>query len=152
MIESQEDDEGNAIADALGISYYDLARTNYEIEENSSEDGHLYSYFIVFSPDSPKEVLEKIEGLNRNSVEIDVSVLQGDYADDYDYDYEFEAISSSNELLQNFNQEINNLKKLNEVDLKTEDLNKILKRQIYIGIIGSMETFFSETFIKLVLS
>jgi len=118
LIESQEDDEGNAIAKALGISYYDLSRTNYEIEENSSEDGHLYSYFIVFSPDSPKEVLEKIEGLNGNSVEIDISVLQGDYADDYDY--EFEAISSSNELLQNFNQEINNLKKLNYYRLKAD--------------------------------
>lgn len=150
MIESQEDDEGNAIADALGISYYELTKTNYEIEENASNEGLVYSYRIVFSEGSPKEILDKIDGLHGNSINIGLEVLQGDYS--HDHEYEYDAISSNAELSSNFNHEIENLKKLNEVDLNNDELNSILKRQIYIGVIGSMETFLSETFIKLTLT
>ncbi|GAA3984656.1 hypothetical protein GCM10022246_40480 [Pedobacter ginsengiterrae] len=149
-IDSYEDEEGNAIAEALGISYYDLRRTTYQIEENTSEDGYIYNYRIVFTSDIPKDVLGKIQGLSGNSVDIDKEILMGDYAENYDY--EFEAISSNIKLSDNFDHEIDNLEKLNEVDLGDEELNTILKRQIYIGVIGSMETFLSETFIKLTLN
>jgi len=152
MIDSHEDEEGNAIADALGISYFDLRKTDYEIEENMSEEGILYNYRIVFSANSPKEILNKIEGLHGNSVDIATEVLQGEYAQEWDYDYEYDAISSNFGLSENFDHEIKNLQKLNEVDLGSDELNAILKRQIYIGVMGTMETFLSETFVKLALA
>ena len=149
-IDMYEDEEGNAIADALGISYYELRRTNYQIEENANDDGYIYNYRIVFPPDSPKDILNKIKGVSNNSVDIDKEILMGDYEENYDY--EFEAISSNIKLSENFDHEINNLEKLNQVDLGDDELNIILKRQIYIGVIGSLETFLSETFIKLTLN
>jgi|GEM_PF-945845 len=152
MIDSQEDEEGNAIADALGISYFELRETDYEIEENMSDEGVLYNYRIVFSAGSPKEILDKIDGLHGNSVNIATEVLQGEYAQDWDYDYEYDAISSNPGLSDNFDHEIENLRKLNEVDLQDDELNAILKRQIYIGVMGTMETFLSETFVKLALA
>ncbi|CAM4212224.1 hypothetical protein SAMN06265348_10636 [Pedobacter westerhofensis] len=154
MIDSHEDEEGNAIADALGISYFELRKTDYQIEENVSDEGVLYNYRIVFSAGSPKETLNKIEGLHGNSVDIATEVLQGEYAQDwdYEYDYEYDAISSSPGLSDNFDLEIEKLRKLNEVDLKNDELNAILKRQIYIGVMGTMETFLSETFVKLALA
>jgi len=152
MIDSHEDEEGNAIADALGISYFDLRKTDYQIEENISDEGVLYNYRIAFSDRSPKEILDKIEGLHGNSVDIAIEVLQGEYEQNWEDDYEYDAISSNPGLSDNFDHEIENLQKLNEVNLKDDELNVILKRHIYIGVMGTMETFLSETFVKLVLA
>lgn len=150
LIDSYDDEEGNAIANALGISYFDLRRTSYQIEENRSDSGVLHNYTLVFSDSTPKDVLKKIEGLKGNSINIDRDVLLGDYGPDYEY--EFEAINNSSKLSDNFTTEIESLKKLNEINLSETELTVILKRQIYIAVIGSMETFLSETFIKLVLT
>lgn len=48
-----------------------------------------------------------------------------------------------------FQDEISNLRKLNELLVEDYALNLILKRQIFIGVISTMETFLSDTFIKL---
>ena len=44
------------------------------------------------------------------------------------------------------------MKKLNDIDLEGEGLNRILKRQIFIGTFGTLETFLSDTFINLTIN
>jgi hypothetical protein len=74
--------------------------------------------------------------------------------DEYDYYHRehFDAISGNKHLYQTFKSSINNLQKLNEIDLNSTELNSILKRQIYTGLVAAMETFLSDTMINLTLS
>ena len=49
----------------------------------------------------------------------------------------------------NFATEIDNIRKLNGLEIEDENLLKTLKRQLYISAIGTLETFLSETFVNL---
>jgi hypothetical protein len=68
------------------------------------------------------------------------------------YEEQYEAISSNNLFFDTFEREIENLKKLNNLKLDNDSLENILKKQIHIGIIISMETYLSDAFINTVLS
>jgi hypothetical protein len=74
--------------------------------------------------------------------------------DEYDYYHSehFDAISANKHLYQTFRSSIDNLEKLNEIDLNNTELNSILKRQIYTGIVAAMETFLSDSMINITLS
>ncbi|WP_157998129.1 HEPN domain-containing protein [Aquimarina agarivorans] len=71
--------------------------------------------------------------------------------EDYYYEEEFEAFSENENHLKKFNDEISNLSSLLTLEIKKPELEKILNRQLFIGVIGTMETFLSEVFIKLTL-
>jgi transcription elongation factor Elf1 len=68
------------------------------------------------------------------------------------YDELYDAIAENKQFYETFKLEIDNLIKLNSIDLGDASLNKILKRQIFISVITTLETFLSDTFINLTLA
>jgi len=66
------------VAKELGITPEELSDTAYEIIDNSSDDGLIYSYFIVFSEESPKNILEKIGVDENNQIEVSCNLFDGD--------------------------------------------------------------------------
>jgi len=72
--ERQEREFHQLIANELGISIDELCQLEWEIDENSSDEGLVYSCIIQFSDDSPRRILDKIIGLtDTKSFELDAS-------------------------------------------------------------------------------
>ncbi|NQT78743.1 MAG: hypothetical protein HQ565_13610 [Bacteroidetes bacterium] len=146
-MERQQEEFEKKLADILGITYDELSEIGYEIETNESKDGLIYNYIIEFPEDSSSEILDKINGLeDRKRVWLQPWEL---YEDNDYYDEQYEAILQNHQFYNNFQTEIQNLQKLNGLEIEDSNLHKILKRQIYIGCIGTLETFLSDTFINL---
>ena len=59
------------IAEQLGITYDELASTEYEIKEVTINDDTVIKTYVEFNPESPDSVLNKIEGLENFCVDID---------------------------------------------------------------------------------
>ncbi len=146
MIEIQEKEAGERIAKILDISFFDLVELEYEIETDESKDGLVYSYRIVFSEDSPKEILDKINRLEDGRT---VYLEPWELDEEYDYDEQFDAITQNKEYVQKYKDEIANLEVLTHLKMPDEVLKAVLNRQMFIGIIGTMETFLADVFINL---
>lgn len=147
-MELQEDRENELLAEKLGLTYDELCETDWHIETDESNDGLIYGYIVYFH-DAPKHILKKIIGLNPdNQVWLSPNEFENEEYDYYNYDEQFDAIIDNKHYYDNFNQEIENLKKLNQVNL-SDELSKILNRQLYVSAIGTLETFLSDTFINL---
>ena len=58
--EMQEKRSNSHLAKRLGISYEELCECEWEINENASDEGLIYSYIIQFDKNSSQEVLDKI--------------------------------------------------------------------------------------------
>jgi len=146
-ISMQESEDDRHLADKLGISFEELCQTDYEIETDESADGLIYGYRIVFNENSPKSILDKIERLEKDGRTVRMDPWEFDQ--EYDYEEQFDAITDNKDFLQKFKDELENLKQLSSLktpDSKTKD---ILNRQIFISVIGTMETFLSDAFINL---
>ncbi|MDJ0620158.1 MAG: HEPN domain-containing protein [Calothrix sp. MO_192.B10] len=76
------------------------------------------------------------------------------YPADEDYldEEQLDAILSNTEFYQTFLDEISSLQVLNNLSLPDCNVQKTLKRQIYIGAITCLETYLSDAFINTVLS
>lgn len=147
MIEQQREEYEKKLAGILGISYEELSEIGFEIETNESKDGLLYNYIIEFPDDSNPEILDKINGLeDRKSVWLQPWELD---EEEHYYDDQYEAILQNQQFYDSFETEIQNHKKLNDLEIGEPNLQQILRRQVYIGVIGTLENFLSETFIKL---
>lgn len=133
------------LAPKLGITYTELCQLDYTIETDESDEGLLYNYRIVFNQNNPKSILEKIKGLDKN---LNVYLDPWEFNDEFDYDFEFEAITENNDYTKNFYDEIANLESLLTLDVPTTELKNILYRQIFISIIGTLETYLSSAFIN----
>lgn len=146
MIEIQEKEAGERIAKILDISLFDLVKLDYEIETDESDDGLIYNYRIEFSEDSPKEILDKISRLEDGHR---VYLEPWELDEEYDYDEQFDAITQNKEFVQKYKDEIANLEVLTHLKMPDEVLKAVLNRQMFIGIIGTMETFLADVFINL---
>ena len=146
MIEIQEKEAGERIAKILDISLFDLVELDYEIETDESDDGLIYNYRIEFSEDSPKEILDKISRLEDGCR---VYLEPWELDEEYDYDEQFDAITQNKEFVQKYKDEIANLEVLTHLKMPDEVLKAVLNRQMFIGIIGTMETFLADVFINL---
>ena len=85
--------------------------------------------------------------------EVEFGNVRIDKISDEEFEYQqkqFEAISDNIQLFQTFKSGIENLKKLNTVKLDDEELDFILKLQVYSGVISVMETLLSDAFINLI--
>lgn len=133
------------LAPKLGITYTELCQLDYTIETDESDEGLLYNYRIVFNENNPKSILEKIKGLDKN---LNVYLDPWEFNDDFNYDFEFEAITENNDYSKNFYDELINLESLISLDVPTTELRNILYRQIFISIIGTLETYLSSAFIN----
>jgi hypothetical protein len=63
--EIQQEESDRVLASILGISYEDLLKLDPTIERNEGHDGATYGGIVRFSENSPKEILDKIEGLEK---------------------------------------------------------------------------------------
>lgn len=136
------------LAERLGITPEELDALDYVVDAETSEDGLVYGYYVQFSEECPLYILDKISGLEDGNI---VRLPPGtfDY-DRYEYDLQFEAVSANSLPEATFLNEIDNLQQL--IDLPVEShIQTILFRQIFINVIGLMETFLSDTFINLTL-
>ncbi|MFC1223015.1 hypothetical protein ACFE6N_04350 [Pedobacter sp. BG31] len=133
----------------LGLSLGELEMLNFDIRLVQDNEGYSVYKFILLG-DNPIEVTERILDLDGDSVELPDYIFE---IDDEDwYDYEYVSGKDPEENLDVFLEELENLEKLNKLNIKDRKMTIILKRQIFIGIIGSMETYLSDTFIGLVSS
>ncbi|MFD2784103.1 hypothetical protein [Hymenobacter rubripertinctus] len=146
-MEMQEQESDRHLADLLGITYDELTELDYEIETDQSRDGLVYNYRIEFDIDnSPKDILSKIKNLEDGCR---VYFQPWDFDEEYDYDEQYDAITENKDYLQKFKDEIANLEALNSLKIPDEVLKAILHRQLFISVIGTMETFLADAFINL---
>ena len=141
----QKDDEN--LAKLLGITYDELCETEWHIETDESKDNLVYGYVVYFEDSSPRHILDKIEGLDKDN-QVWLSPHDLDDEEDYDYEEQYEAIIANKFFYDSFQNEISNVRQLNDIQLESPDLLIVLKRQLYITAIGALETFLSETFIN----
>lgn len=146
-MEMQQVKDDTKLAEKLGLSYDELNETEWHIESDESKDGLIYQYIVYFE-DGPKHILKKIIGLNSdNQVWLDAyeDTEEEDY---YDYDEQFEAITNNSEFFETFINEIKNLRELNDYKFEAnESIDGTLRRQLYVGVIATMETYLSDAFI-----
>jgi len=133
------------IADALGISWKELLELDYEIDADVSKDGLVYGYLLRFYEDNDPIILGKINELDENrTVRLPPWVLEKSPEDEY----ELEAILENIDPKASFLNEIKNLEQLLAIKIEKEDVKDILLRQVFISMIGALETYLSDTFIN----
>ena len=143
----QEQESDRHLADLLGLTYDELTELDYEIETDQSNDGLIYNYRVEFDVDnSPNHILKKVKNLKDGCR---VYLQPWDFDEEYDYDEQYEAITENKDYLQKFKDEIANLEALNSLKIPDEVLKAILHRQLFISVIGTMETFLADAFINL---
>lgn len=145
MMEEQEQQEDKRLAKKLGITYDELLLLDHTIEPTQSDDGLIFGYIISFDHDAPKDILDKIKGLGNNN---EVWLSTYDFDEDEYYEEQFDAIVSNKHYYDSFKNAIASARELNNLAFANENLEGILKRQIYSSIIGAIEAFLSETFIN----
>ncbi|MBT3015119.1 MAG: HEPN domain-containing protein [Candidatus Thiodiazotropha endolucinida] len=147
----QKQERAFRIAETLGLTYDELESTKYTIEENRSAEGHLYGYYLKFEIESDEEVLKKISGLRSDNV-IYLAPQEVEPEKELEPEYEYEAIVQNTDYLSNFLYEIEDLKQLLKIGLNDPKLERILHRQIFVSIIGALETYLSDAFINEVIT
>lgn len=147
-LEDQED-HYIRLAEALGISWEELIALDYEVSANMSKDGLIYGYVVTFRGENEKELLKKISGIDGTlTVHLPPWALERS-ADD---EYELAAIFDNTEYKSNFLREMLNLDRLQELAIDDQDLREVLFRQLFISIIGAVETYLSDAFINKTLA
>lgn len=137
------------LADALGISWEMLLSLEYEVSANLSKEGLIYGYTISFSDTCNAEALSKIEGLDKNGT---ISLSPWVFERSYDEEYELGAISENIDHEASFLLELEASNSLQNLKIEDYETRNILLRQIFITIIGAIETFLSDQFISKTLS
>jgi len=137
------------LSEELGLNLGELEMLSFDIRLIKDSDGYSVYKFILLG-DNAVEITERILDLDGDSVEIPDYIFETD--DEDWYDYEYVSGKDPEENLEVFLEELENLAKLNKMNIKDRKMTIMLKRQIFIGVIGSMETYLSDTFIGLVSS
>ena len=75
--EAEERRDMERLAGELGISYGELTLLEFEIEEDSSDDGVPYSLLVRFEEGNPPEIMCKIKNLVDDTVELDPFFFDG---------------------------------------------------------------------------
>ena len=86
-----------------------------------------------------------IEGID----DVDLQVIEN--PEPY-YEEQFDAVSNNTMFFETFKSEMDNLKELNNINLEPSSTDKTLRRQLYAGVIASMETYLSDAFINTTLN
>ncbi len=137
------------LADALGIEWQDLETLTYDVNPQLSKDGLIYGYTVIFDESTDSKILSQIEGINAGRT---VYLSPWVFERSYDEEYELRAISERIDHEASFFKELESTVSLQNIKILEHDVRKILLRQIFITIIGSLETFLSDLFISKILS
>lgn len=85
IAEAEERRGMEKLAAEFGISYDELTQLEFEIEEDTDEEGVPYSLLVRFEDGNPPAILAKIINLLDNTVELDPFFFDGpDVADPVD--------------------------------------------------------------------
>ncbi len=80
------------LAEILGIRYDELAQTQWAVDDKTNENPALTQIMVKFDKSSPREILDKIKGLDaNNTVWLDPDALQDDENESEDYHEEGEG-------------------------------------------------------------
>lgn len=113
---------------------------------------HLVKELVAFTRDYEKTAEQIIEG--------DLIVTENDYLEPYKiycasqdiitYGNFISGMQRPDDVIRIYNDEINNLQKLRKEKISS-DLIPVLNRQIYIGVVGSVELFLCDFLFSMVL-
>jgi len=143
--ENQEEFQNKHLASSLGITYDELCQLEWDIDINESNDGIIYGYRIIFSEDSPKKILKKINGIDLSGRYI--YLLPGEVENNYDYyNKEIEWDIHSSKQLKVLDNNLDNVLSLLEVN--TDEQTKFtFYVMLHAHIVAAMESYLSSTFI-----
>lgn len=80
------------LAAELGITDDDLELLEWEVQENSSDDGLIYDLVLAFNERCPSEILEKINGLDENrTIRVSANAFDDPYLDEPDEAMHYEV-------------------------------------------------------------
>lgn len=128
----------NYMAERASDSHNTTSR--YMVCENCEEE---YSVDIsVGYSDAYIEIMELDDDTDIKIIEIPEEYI----------DEQIDTFLQSEDVLTMFQEEIDKLKKLNNIDLQDVELQYVLRRQIYSGVITCLEDYLSTTLIKNVLN
>lgn len=146
VINRMNESDEEQLAHKLGITFDELMQLNHKVDTEESEDGVVYNYIVSFDPDSPKEILAKIKGLDGSK---SVWLSPWEYEGDFYYVEQYQAITSNKHFYESFLRAMDSAAILNEYEIVEGELTLTFKRQIYVSIMAALEAFLSETFINL---
>ena len=87
LFEIQQERGDREIADNIGISYEELIELDYEVEDgHTSEDGMIYYYIMKFNLNSPKEIIDKIEGVSEGHQAYELRIEPWFFGDKDDFE------------------------------------------------------------------
>ncbi|WP_276169105.1 hypothetical protein [Zobellia alginiliquefaciens] len=134
------------LAELLDISIEDWQLLDYKLLTEESTHGIIYQYVIQFYPSSPQKILDKIKRLDHNT---SVKFYPWELDEKFNYEEQFETITDNKHFVKKYEIDIENLKALTHLKTPDDTLKSVLNRQIFIGVIGTMETFLADVFINL---
>lgn len=137
------------LANILEISPEELEKLNFRVDVDVSKEGLIQNFRIEFEKDSPSEILSSVSRLVDGHT---VYVKPWELEREYEYEEQFDAISENKNYIENYRNEISNLHSLSKLVIEDSNLKLILNRQIFISVIGAVETFLSDAFINLTLN
>ena len=79
-----EEQRYHKLAEILGISYDEVVELDPEIQDNTSDDGVLYGFYVEFDENSPKHIVDKISGIDESGT-LYISANAFDEPDDDEY-------------------------------------------------------------------
>lgn len=142
LYDNQQEAFYESMAECLGITCDEVEEIEPEVNENTGNDGAIYGHYLTFKEDAPRDILDKIEGLDSNDwYWLDISEL---YDEDYDveqYKHIVEKKSPYDDCLIS----IEEATQLLGISLKKEKKSKyVLYRQIYASLISILEAYLFE--------
>lgn len=134
------------LADMLSIHEDVLYDSDFVVNSEIDENGIVKHYTIEFADGSAEEIENYIDLEDGFKITLEKWFFESPY-NYYDKD-EYQSLITANDLLDKFHLEIENLQSLMKIEIKDDSLSDILNKQIFIGIIGIMESYLAELFIK----
>lgn len=65
-VPDDDTEQRKSLAQELGLTFNEVSQLDYDISEDSSNDGLVYNYIVQFDENCDKEILVRIEGLDEN--------------------------------------------------------------------------------------
>lgn len=143
----------SSLARAFGVSWDELASLEFEVHAQTSKDGLIYGYIVEFDEGSDPAIMAKIQGLDDEyTLQLEPWALDRTEDEEYELDAILSSEHACKDHKKNFMRAIYEIERLDEVSVDDQDLKHVLLKQLFIGIIGALETFLSDMFITKVLS
>jgi hypothetical protein len=142
LMEMQEERFSRRLASTLGISYEELHCLEWEIHEDLSDEGLLYSYRIEFYDGSDGEILKRVQGLDNGCCVYLAPWELEDVIDNQELKWEIE----SSDQLKIFNAHLESVETLLGINLDQHTEFSLLV-MLHAHIIASIEQYISSVFI-----